>query len=165
MKFNSTNAPAAMIDIKKFEQARGITLPEDYVEFLLDTNGGQLNPSQTYADIPGWNSLEVQELYGLTDKTSSSIASDRFTNFSENIDKMMLNIGYDPFGRKLFMDLRKGSNYGKIYIRDHNSPPNDQILIDQAGFEDEDDFEEAQLFHLIADNFSEFTAMFGSAPD
>lgn len=54
--------------------------------------------------------------------------------------------------------------HGKTYIRAHNSPPNDQILIDDTGFQDEDDYEEAQIFFPVADSFSEFVAMLGPDP-
>lgn len=165
MKFVTTNSPTSSDEIKKFEQQRGVLLPQDYVKFLLQTNGGQLNPLQSYALVPGWNSLEVQELYGVTDDPNRSITNHTFTNFSDFMHKVMLKIGYNPFSETLFMDLREGSNHGKIYIRAHNSPPNEQILIDDTGFQDEDDYEEAQIFFPVADSFSEFIAMLGPDPN
>ncbi|MCL6283611.1 SMI1/KNR4 family protein, partial [Ruegeria sp. 2012CJ41-6] len=165
MIFISTNEPASLSDVKAFELKRGVRLPKDYLLFLLDLNGGQLNPSQSYVKVPNWNSLELQELFGITENPNHSITNHRFTNFSDYMHQMMLDIGYDPFGQTLFMDLREGPNHGKIYIRAHNSPPNDPILIDDTGFEDEDDYEDAQLLYPVANSFAEFTAMLGPAPD
>ena len=63
------------------------------------------------------------------------------------------------------MDLREGANHGKIYIRAHNSPPNEQILIGDSGFQDEDDYEEAPIFFPVADSFSDFVTMLGPDPN
>lgn len=60
------------------------------------------------------------------------------------------------------MDLRPTS-HGKTYIRAHNSPPNHPILIDNKGFEDEGDYEEASLFHPLANSWTEFVEMLGPA--
>lgn len=163
MKFNSNNDPASAVSVEEFERKRGVTLPRDYVKFLLSENGGQLDPSQSYAEIPNWNSLEVQELFGLTTNASHSIAADHFSNFSDFVHIRMLQIGYNPFGETICMDLRDLS-HGRIYIRTHNSPLNDPILIDAAGFEDEGDYEEASLFHPLAENWTTFVAMLGPAP-
>ncbi|MCL6281907.1 SMI1/KNR4 family protein [Ruegeria sp. 2012CJ41-6] len=165
MIFNCNNKPAKANEVREFEGRRGIRLPGEYVDFLLSQNGGGLNPEQSAAWIEGWNWLLVQVLFGLTARADASIATERFTNFSDFMHARMLKIGYDPFGQTLFMDLREGPNHGKIYIRAHNSPPNDPILIDDTGFEDEDDYEEAQLLYPVANSFSEFTAMLGPAPD
>jgi hypothetical protein len=163
MKFNSNNDPTSLNAIRDFEAHRGVRLPEDYTNFLLNLNGGQLNPNKSYAEIDGWNDLLVQELFGLTENPSHSISNHRFTNFEDYMHKIMLEIGYDPFGQALFMDLRETS-HGRIYIRAHNSPPNAPILIDDADFEDEGDYEEASIFYPLANNWTEFAAMLGPAP-
>ena len=165
MRFTEPNAPTNIGAIKSFEKERGVRLPSDYVDFLMETNGGYYDPQKFYAKVQGWNSLLVQELFGITDDPSRSITNHTFTNFSDYMHQFMLKIGYDPFSEALFMDLREGANHGKIYIRAHNSPPNDQILIDDTGFQDEDDYEEAQIFFPVADSFSEFAAMLGPIPD
>lgn len=163
MKFNSYNEPARLDAIREFESQRGIRLPEDYVEFLLRMNGGQLNPSESYAEIEGWNSLLVQELFGLTENPSHSIANDWFSNFADFIHTRMLQIGFDPFAQTLFMDLRDTS-HGKIYIRAHAYPSHGPLLIDDTDFAPED-YEEAALFVPIADSFDAFIVMLGPEPD
>lgn len=164
MKFNSVNPATSASEIESFEHTRGIRLPRDYVDFLLHTNGGQLNPNESSAEIPNWKTLLVQELFGITEDPSHSITNHRFTNFSDYVHQMMLEIGYDPLGQKLFMDLREGPNHGKIYIHAMYSTPNDPIVIDDTGFEDDGDYEQAQLMHVVADSFSDLVAMLGTAP-
>ncbi len=163
MIFNTTHEPSSAETVSDFERSRNIKLPEDYVAFLLDINGGGLNPEKSAALIDGWNWLMVSFLLGLTSNPEHSISNHVFTNFSDDIHRMMLMIGNDPFGEAIFMDLRPTS-HGKIYVRAHNSPPNYPILVDDAGFEDEGDYEEASLFHPVADSWTEFVAMLGPAP-
>lgn len=164
MIFNTNNAPASLDQVRAFEHRRGVRLPDDYIEFLVTLNGGELNPEMSVARIEGWNDVLVCALLGLTEEPEHSIATDRFTNFSDHMHRNMLDIGYDPFGQTIFMDLREEPNHGRIYILAHDSPPNDPILIDDTGFDDEDDYEEARLLHPIADSFSAFIAMLGPLP-
>lgn len=164
MKFEQRNEPTTALAILQFEKKQGIRLPQDYRAFLLADNGGYLDRSNDYFEVGSWNSFVVEDLLGLTSDAGTSIASDRFNNFSDLIEKRLLVIGYAS-GETLYMDLRETSSYGKIYVRAHDSPINDPILIDDTGFTHEADYEEARLFHPIADSFSEFIAMLGPEPE
>lgn len=46
MIFNSTHEPTSVQAISDFEHSRNVMLPEDYISFLLDINGGGLNPEK-----------------------------------------------------------------------------------------------------------------------
>lgn len=164
MNFEQRNEPTTALAIAQFEQKQGIRLPQDYRAFLLAENGGYLDRSNDYFEVEGWNSFVVEDLLGLTSDAGSSIAANRFNNFSDFIEKRLLVIGYAS-GETLYMDLRETSSFGKIYVRAHDSPINDPILIDNTGFTHEADYEEARLFYPIADSFSEFIAMLGPEPE
>ena len=165
MKFMRQNEPAERHVVAEFEQQRGIRLPEDYVEFLVNINGGYTGGVGSYTRTEGGQGIVVQQFLGLTGSSEDSIATDQFSNFSNWIHIRLLEIAYTPGGEPLFMDLRETGAHGKIYILSYDSPPNDPILIDDTGFQDEDDYEEAQFLHPIANSFSEFTAMLGPAPE
>jgi hypothetical protein len=164
MNFDRQNEPTGPSEIARFEAERRITLPADYKDFLLKFNGGRPADDYAFARIAGRSALVLETLHGLTENPEHSIDADHFTNFSDYIHERFLEIG-SANSDILFMDFREGANYGRIYLRAHDSPPNDPILIDDAGFEDEDDYEEARLLHPVADSFSAFVAMLGPVPD
>lgn len=164
MKFEKQNEPTNALSISEFERDRGVKLPEDYRTFLLDYNGGYLDRSNDYFEVGNWNAFIVEDLLGLTSEAESSIATRRFNNFSDYIDLHFLVIGHAS-GEILFMDLREISSYGKIYVRAHDSPINDPILIDEEGFSHVCDYEDAKLFHPVANSFAEFLAMLGPEPE
>lgn len=163
MIFEKQNDHTSVVRIDAFERQRGIRLPEDYKAFLLEFNGGYLDRSNDYFEVGSWNSFCVEDLLGITDNPSTSLTTNRFTNFSDYTRSKLLQIGYAS-GEILFMDLREGGTHGRIYIRAHDSPPNDPILIDETGFVS-GDYEEASLLHPVAKNFSDFLSMLGPEPD
>jgi hypothetical protein len=44
IQFDQQNSLVSAEQISEFESAQGLTLPEDYKQFLLETNGGELKP-------------------------------------------------------------------------------------------------------------------------
>lgn len=162
MNFEEQNEPASPERIEAFEKTRGVRLPEDYKAFLLETNGGKPAAENSYAKVAGWNWLVMEILYGLTDRPSDSIDAERFNNFSDFIHARMLPFGYAS-ACSLYMDLRDGAAHGKIYVM--SRPPNATLLVDDTGFQDEDDYEDGLLLHPVANTFSEFLAMLGPDPN
>ncbi len=163
MIFGLPNKSTTTERIIAFERQRSIRLPEDYKAFLLEFNGGYLDRSNDYFEVENWNSFCVDNLLGITDDPSTSITTRRFTNFSDGVRDKFLQIGFAS-GEILLMDLREGNTHGQIYIRAHDSVPNDPILIDGTGFAD-GDYEEAALLHPVATSFSGFLSMLGPEPD
>lgn len=163
MKFKRQNKPASSRAVSEFLQRRGIQLPADYVEFLTTINGGYTGGLDSYALLRNGIEMVVQQILGLTSYSDDSIATKHFTNFSNFTHDRMLDVAYTPNGDSIVMDLREAT-YGKIYLRAHDSPPNDPISIDDSGFEDDVDYEEASLFHPVANSWTEFVAMLGPAP-
>jgi hypothetical protein len=164
MIFERKNNPTTTQEITEFEQGRGVRLPQDYKEFLLSFNGGYVDRRNDYFKVGSWNAFAVEELFGITKSPETSISTRRFTNFSDHVRAKLLQIG-SASGEMIFMDLRESAAHGKIYIRAHDSPSSNPILIDDTGFEEAGDYEEAQLFYPIADSFSKFVAMLGPEPE
>ena len=164
MIFERQNDPTTMHEITEFEKNRGVRLPQDYKEFLLSSNGGYVDRCNDYFQVGSWNAFAVEELFGITKSSETSISARRFTNFSDHVRAKLLQIG-SASGEMIFMDLRESAAHGKIYIRAHDRSSNNPILIDDTGFEEAEDYEEAQLFYPIADSFSKFIAMLGPEPE
>ncbi len=164
MRFVRQNEPATREAVLEFAQIKGVRLPEDYIDFLTSNNGGYTGGLDAYVRVPNGPEIIVQQVLGLTDSSHGSITADQFSNFSDWVHARMLQIAYTPNGDTLFMDLHETDTFGKIYLRAHDAPPNDIILINETGFEDDGDYEEAQLFHPVAKSFSEFAAMFEPVP-
>lgn len=165
MRFVRQNEPATRKAVFEFAQTKGVRLPEDYIDFLTSQNGGYTGGLDAYVRVANGPEMIVQQVFGLTESSDESIAADQFSNFSDWVHARMLQIAYSPNGDLLLMDLRETDTFGRIYLRAHDAPPNDTILIDETGFEDDGDYEEAQLLHPVADSFSDFVAMFEPVPD
>ncbi len=163
MNFSRKNPPTSIEEILKFEAQRGILLPDSYRKLLLQHNGGTTSAESCYVDIPGWNELLVNEIFGLTDTVETSLLYRRFSNFSSDIEARLLVFGHDIAGQRLVLDLRSGT-YGKVYVRNHVYAHRGPLLIDDTGFAPED-YEEAELFVPIADSFEAFIAMLGPEPN
>lgn len=165
MRFERQNEPATRKAVLDFAQLKGVRLPEDYIDFLTSNKGGYTGGANAYVRIADGQEIIVHQVLGLMGNTEGSIATDQFSNFSDWVHARMLEIVYTRNGDSILLDLRENGAFGKIYLRAHDAPPNGSIVVDEAGFEDEGDYEEAQLLHPVADSFSEFVAMFGSVPD
>ncbi len=161
MKFDIKNEPTDEGKIEDFEARKGLRLPVDYKTFLLEHNGGRPVEDSAFAEVEGWNWLVVEDLYGLTREAEHSIDGEWFNNFSDDIFARLLSVGYAS-ASSLYMDLRDGPMHGKIYIMAH--PANETVLIDDAGFEDDGDYEEARFLHPVANSWTEFVAMLGPEP-
>lgn len=163
MIFSDPNPPTTTEAIHAFELELEKVLPESYKAFLLRYNGGRPASSHNYAVIPGWDELLVSEIFGMGAPSWASLKTRDTTNFSTSVGRHMLTIADTPNGDQIIMDLRPKA-YGEIYVRAHDSPPNDPFVIDDTGF-DQFDYEEASLYYPIADSFERFIDMLGPEPD
>lgn len=162
MIFERQNEPIDEATIKGFELTRALRLPADYRAFLLKYNGGRPADSNCSFQVQGLILLSIEEVYGFTSDSLNSIERDRYNNFSDPIHSQLLQIAYTG-SQGIYMDLREGPMQGKIYILAR--PANETLQVDDTGFQDEDDYEEAMFLHPVADTFSEFVAMLGPIPD
>lgn len=112
----------------------------------------------SFFDVQGLILLSIEEIHDFTSNPLSSIEDDPCNNFSNSIHTQLLQIAYIG-SQGIYMDLREGPMHGRIYILAR--PANETLKIDDAGFQDGDDCEEALLLHPVANTFWEFLAMFG----
>lgn len=162
MIFERQNEPIDEAKIDGFEAVRTVNLPADYRAFLLKYNGGRPADSNAFFEVQGLILLSIEEIYGLTSNPLNSIEDDPYNNFSESIHAQLLQIAYTG-SQGIYMDLREGPMHGRIYILAR--PANETLKVNDAGFQDEDDYEEALFLHPVANTLSEFIALLGPDPN
>lgn len=162
MIFERQNEPIDEAKISGFEATRTLRLPADYRAFLLKYNGGRPADSNAFFKVQGLILLSIEEICGITVNPLNSIEGDAYNNFSNSVHAQLLQIAYTG-SQDLYMDLREGPTHGRIYILAR--PANDSLKVDDTGFHDEDDYEEALFLHPVAKTFSQFLALLGPAPE
>ena len=165
MRFKEAHPPATESAIAAFERQRAVRLPTAYRAFLLETNGGYGPELQilTVPSWPDWRQMVVTEMRGLHGEAYNSIEQKWLGNFSKGIGRQMLQFADDPSGEIFVIDLRP-KTYGNVYVRCHDITPNVPFIIDDAEF-DHSDYEEAELYHPVADSFEAFLTMLGPDSD
>ena len=105
-------------DIVKFEEEFGITLPEEYKNFLMVHNGGrpkqkifpiQNNPSDTHAYIDFFLCLKEKDVYEI---------ATWINRYQLRIPHNMIPIAVDPGGNLICLSV-SGTNSGKVYYWEH----------------------------------------------
>ena len=162
MRFIRQNEPTNEAQVKGFEVSKNLRFPKDYRAFLLEYNGGRPADANAFWQLDDLNLLSIEAIYGFTSDSLNSIKRDRFNNFSNSIHARLLQIAYTG-SQNLYLDLREGPMHGKIYILAR--PANEALKVDDVGFEDEADYEEALFLHPVADSFSDFIDMLGPEPN
>ena len=158
MIFDRRNKPTDEAHIKALEASKSVTLPKDYRVFLLKYNGGRPADANSSFQPDGLIWLSIEEFYGFTEESLNDITSFRYNDFSDYIYARLLQVA-NTGSQGIYMDLREGSMHGKIYILAR--PANETVLVDDAGFEDDGDYDEARFLHHVANSWSEFIAMLG----
>ena len=137
---------ADLDQIKEFEKLIDATLPQEYIEWLLQYNGGTpVEDSFDFTDLDGRNNGgSVHYFYAIGGEMSYNL-TDNFNFLKDRIPSEVISIASESCGNQICLGLR-GEYYGKIYFWDHNFE-----------FDTEDGAEQSydNLF-LITNSFSEF---------
>jgi hypothetical protein len=135
-KILSENPKISLQDIKQFEQEYDIVLPKQYVEFLLEYNGGFPQKSGFNISDDEGESL-VNKFYGIGDMKSN--LGKVFEILEGEIPEDFISIANDPAGNEILLGV-SGENQGKVYFWIHDRVPEEVM---------------DNMFNL-ADSFSEF---------
>src|SRR5438045_2278196 len=92
-------------EVSQLEQQLGITLPADYREFLLTTNGGRPKPNvfPIQENSSGDRGI-IHQLYGIVAGNHNNLA-DVAARFRERVPAELLPIGRDPGGNLLLLTV------------------------------------------------------------
>jgi hypothetical protein len=109
-------------EIAAFERKVGLTLPESYKMFLLQSNGGRPGDSDIFV-VPGWQYKRsvADTFFGIGTGDSSDLEK-CIARFSERIPSDCIPIGRDAGGNILCLRIG-GIHDGQIYFWDHEAEP------------------------------------------
>ncbi|MGE7184012.1 SMI1/KNR4 family protein [Peribacillus sp. NPDC006672] len=122
-KMRSKNPKISLQDIKQFEQEYDITLPKQYVDFLLEYNGGYPQESNfRISDDEGENL--VNKFYGIGDMKNN--LAKVFEVLEGEIPEDFISIANDPGGNEVLLGV-SGEYQGKVYFWVHDIETEDEI--------------------------------------
>lgn len=139
-EINSKGTEISASDVEIFETEIGHTLPTEYRDFLLETNGGFCGGSVWMNS----HDVGVHHIGGLNAPSYRDLRGCR-ENDCSGVPKLFLWIMDDPFGNGIYICL-EGDRRGEIYFNDHELPS------PESG----EPLESAESIWKIADSFSEF---------
>lgn len=124
-----------------FSNRIGYALPNDYIDFLRDHNGGYVKNSICAYYKKGEQKFHLTSLFGLG---SEDDLLTQFETYKNRIPSTCIPIGRDAGGNLVCLNLSK-DNYGNVYFWDH---------------EEELKYEDGEItindLYSIAGTFSEF---------
>lgn len=118
-------APSVLED---FESALGDSLPVDYKNFLLQTNGGI--PVLREFLVPQWGSSAVHVFFGFQ-RLKADDLNWNLDQFDDLVDSGVIPIGTDPSGNRICLGFSKEAN-GKIYFWDHEGSSDELIFLSES---------------------------------
>lgn len=117
-------------EIAALESKNGITLPDSYRAFLLETNGGR--PERDLFTVPGYDANPVGRVhffFGLNDSVQScnldwnrEVFADRIPEHmlpiatTEGVDKICISLASDTLGAVYFWDGYGGAGRGNLHL-------------------------------------------------
>ena len=107
-------------DISKLEMRLGVTLPEQYRQFLLDFNGGSPTPDTVKVEgLPG-ASADVQIFFGIGRPVESSGLEWNLAVLAERLEEGLLPVASDSGGNVFCLALQ-GHGRGAVFYCDLQS--------------------------------------------
>jgi hypothetical protein len=105
--------------IRAFERALGISLPHDYRQFLLRSNGGRPDPAEfAITGEPLNPSGTIHYFFGIHDGPNYNLGR-KYAVYRERIPADLFPIAGDPGGNIICLAIR-GDNVGSVYFWDHD---------------------------------------------
>ena len=107
--------------INNFMEVTGINLPEDYINFLLESNGGEAEPN--FFDDRDLNYIGVSEFFGLEEKKEYSLLKQK-EFYSYRVPKDYLPIASASGGNLICLGISE-DKFGQIFFWDHENEVNE----------------------------------------
>jgi len=116
--FKNKGKSISILEIRKFEARHSISLPNDYVHFLLENNGG--TPEKVYF-LEKDADLVVNFFLSLgSQKYSLEEYFEDVKKYEEDFPDGLIPIGEDAFGNLICLSISVDNN-GRIFVYDHES--------------------------------------------
>lgn len=129
MNFFDTGKKLTIGKINKFEKQINYKLPEEYVKFLLEYNGGIPEKTVFVFDVDGKEEDSVIQIFYSIDNEDKLY--DLFTVYEamvedEEIQGYFLPIAEDEFGNNICIGLQN-DNIGQIFFCDHEEDASEKM--------------------------------------
>lgn len=111
-------------NVADFETQHRLTLPIEYRNFLLKTNGGRPKPS--VFQIPGQGDDRVRYFFGLGMPDAYMDLAVWIDRTSDRLPPEMLAIASDAFGNLVVLQLA-GSEAGRVLFWDHEAEDDEAL--------------------------------------
>jgi hypothetical protein len=138
-------APASPDEVAAFEAEIGATLPDDYRQFLLRSNGGSLGDKYEVVE----QYVVIGSVGGFREGYSLRSARACYQGTPVRIPRALVWIMDDPGGNAICLGLT-GEHRGKVYFWDHDEEPYPPEWDGQV--------ETAGNIQLLANSFTKFVA-------
>lgn len=122
-KMISENPKTSLRDIKQFEQECGVELPKQYVDFLLEYNGGYPHESSFKISDNEGESL-VNKFYGIGDMKSN--LGKVFEILEGEIPEDFVSIANDPGGNEILLGVN-GEYQERVFFWAHDIEPEEEM--------------------------------------
>ncbi|MBC1458840.1 SMI1/KNR4 family protein [Listeria newyorkensis] len=125
MLVNGSNEKTTINNIVRFEHANGLRLSDQYKHFLLDYNGGYIEPNIfKISDEQGESALNT--LYGLDISEDYDELAGIYETMDGTIPSNFISIGDDADGNQICLGLDE-LYYGKIFIWIHDMGEDEEM--------------------------------------
>lgn len=116
-------APISEADVAKLEALIDAPLPESYLDYLRQSNGGTFRNSTV--DLPQLDDETVLNyMFTTIDPSYDIVAEYRMLRGMDRIPVQSLPIADDPGGNKFLISLEPAT-YGHVFFWDHENEPED----------------------------------------
>ncbi len=127
-KYASTQPNINLDDIHRYEESEGIKLPVEYKQFLLTSNGGQLEKGQILRYVDHNSNERILSpylVYGVAPPNSVGLdvlKTNKERPSSEYLPSHLLEIVICDDGHKRLVLSTRKDDYGQVYVWDNQSP-------------------------------------------
>lgn len=125
IRWKYTN-PIDISYIRKTEELLGIRFPEDYVQCVLENNGGTPKPQEF--DVEGRRFPAVFEHLLDHDPNSKSYIVEFCPDYIDHLPDGIYPFAGDPFGNFICFDYRSDKDNPSIVFWDHEKPDNKNVF-------------------------------------
>lgn len=133
--------PLSEDELKKLE-AETSPLPQDYRQFLLQYNGGNIAPD-CFNSVKGESVSAIRSFLGIHNDQTRSLYH-YLETYENRLPKRFLPIAFDAFGNLICLSL-EGADRGAVYFWDH-----------ELEADEDESPETAENITLLSSSFSAF---------
>jgi hypothetical protein len=130
--FTDTEKPVSMVEIEELQSLTGLVFPAEYIEHLLNQNGGRCQPNVFEFLMKGKIEMgDIDWFLAVYDGEHDNLRTyiDIYKLEEERLPPHILPIAHDSGGNLICISCAK-EDYGYIYFWDHEEEFEDEAPLD-----------------------------------